>query len=178
MPRNSRLLSFLVLLGFVFLLVWIILFYDKTFVPISLILAILLVPGLLLTPFLYKKWFPVALGSASLRGFFYVVVYALVTVPLGNTLVLLFFMINTYTGPDAIRIVTLPVENVGQSRSHKKRVRNRYYTHYELTYQGYTKRFKAGNAVPDSLENRTVTLQLKAGGLGFSHIVSSHFSQP
>lgn len=168
LKKHTKLINFSVLTGFLFLLIWIFFFYQKTFIDIKIILGLLFIPSLVIAISFYKKIVPVNLGSSLFNYISYVVVYLLITIPIGNFIVILFFSINTFLASDTIEKVNLKTENVGVTKIRKRTLsKNKYYSHFDVTYDGVSKRFKTGNTPIDDIENKTVEFKLAKGFFGY-----------
>lgn len=168
LKKYSKSITISILTGFLFLLIWIFFFYEKTFIDSKIVLALLFIPSFIITILFYKKIVPINLENNLLNAISYTVVYFLFTIPIGNFIIILFFSINTFLASNTIEKVTLKTENVGLTKSTKRTLnKNKYYSHYDVTYEGITKRFKTGNTPIDDLENKIVEFELAKGFLGY-----------
>lgn len=168
LKKHNKLINFSVLTGFLFLLIWIFFFYEKTFIDIKIVLALLFIPSLFITIFFYKKFVPINIENTLLNTISYILVYFLVTIPIGNFIVILFFSINTFLASDSIEKVNLKTENVDITKIRKRTLnKNKYYSHFDVTYDGVSKEFKTGNIPINDLENKIVEFKLTKGFFGY-----------
>ncbi|WP_298115147.1 hypothetical protein [Flavobacterium sp.] len=168
LKKHKKIINLSVITGFLFLLIWIFFFYQKTFIDIKIVLALLFIPSLIVTILFYKKFVPISLENTLLNILSYILVYFLITIPIGNFVVILFFSINTFLASDHIEKVNLKIENVNVTKIRKRTLnKNNYYSHFDVTYNGVLKRFKTGDTPIDELENKTVEFKLAKGFFGY-----------
>ncbi|WP_298137557.1 hypothetical protein [Flavobacterium sp.] len=168
LKKHKKIINLSVITGFLFLLIWIFFFYQKTFIDIKIVLALLFIPSLIVTILLYKKFVPISLENTLLNTLSFILVYFLITIPIGNFVVILFFSINTFLASDHIEKVNLKIENVDVTKIQKRTLnKNNYYSHFDVTYNGVLKKFKTGDTQIDELENKTVEFKLAKGFFGY-----------
>src|SRR5689334_11633746 len=98
--RKERYVNYIVLLGFVLLFVWMLFLYPHVFIDIKLVLMLLFIPGLLLTPVLYKKLLAISgyqffiKNNLAYNVAMSFLAYMLVTIPAGNFVVTTFLYSN------------------------------------------------------------------------------------
>lgn len=165
--KSKKLVNSAVLSGFAMLLAWILFFYKNTFVDITIVLGLLLLPTLVVTLLFYKKMMPVNLENRWLNSISFLVAYTLVTIPLGNLLVIAFFAVNTFLAPNTIQKVTLKpvIVNTGYQRRHN--AGNRYYSYFEVVFDNVQKKINTGDRPVSEIEGQTIEFKLVKGYLGF-----------
>ncbi|HWJ92535.1 MAG TPA: hypothetical protein VNR87_15565 [Flavisolibacter sp.] len=169
-PKRQAYISAGVIAGFIILFIWSLILYPKTFVPLPLLLAILLLPGLILTFFISGRLLTICGYAQYIKhdpkynSTIAVLAYMLITVPVGNFLVCALLFVNSYFANAKNESILLRPNNVAQSYSRSSR---HYYSHCDITIDGITKRLNFGRRRPEEISSSNLRVEISRGYFGY-----------
>jgi hypothetical protein len=168
--RKERYVNYIVLSGFILLLTWMLFLYPNVFIDIRMVLLLLFLPGLLLTPILYKK----ILRISGYRFFIKnnlkynlampFLAYMLITIPVGNGIVASFLSGNYLFAQPDTKTVTADPFNLSESHSGKT---HSSYSHLDVDYDGVVKQINFGEIPLDTLANKSLSITVSKGLFGY-----------
>lgn len=168
--KIERYINYLVLLGFGFMLFWIIFLYPRVFIDIKLVLSILLIPALVITLFLSNKIIS-ALGyqvkiknNKNYNFLIQLLTYILIMVPIGNFLVATFLGINTLLKEDKTETVYIIPQNISESYNRKS---HDTYSHLEAKFDGVSKKINFGKTPINEMNNKKLKIVVSKGFFGY-----------
>jgi hypothetical protein len=172
--KAERLINISVLTGFFFMIFWIIFLFPKVFIDIKLVLAILFIPGLIISFFISNKIIS-TLGYRTQikKDYSYNIVikiatYLLITIPIGNLLVITFLGINTIFKEFKTETVYLEPKNISEDYSRKTRD---YYSHLEVEYNGVSKQINFGHTPLTEMYHKKIKMEISKGFFGYYVII-------
>jgi hypothetical protein len=156
--------------GFLLLIAWIVFLFPKTFVDIKLILGLLFLPSLFITLIICKKVLGLCGYTFPIRNYpkynaiIAILAYFLITIPIGNMLVIIFLSGNYFFAQKEIRTIDVLPYNIGEQYS---RHSHRKYTHVEVEYSSIKKRINIGNRKIDDISNKILRIKISKGFFGY-----------
>jgi hypothetical protein len=168
--KSQFYINLAVVFGFILFIIWVNFLYPETFIDIKLILALLFLPSLLLTVFLYKKLLRVCGYNSYIKNdpkyniIITLAAYFLITVPIGNVIVSSFLFSNYFFAQSETQTVSIKPYNIGESNS---RISHKNYTHIEVEWDGIKKRINVGNNPVNSIADKIVNVKISKGLLGY-----------
>jgi hypothetical protein len=174
--KKERYINYIVLLGFVLLLFWQLFLYPHVFIDIRLVLILLFIPGLLLTPLLYKRLLTVSgyqlfiKNNLTYNVTMAFLTYMLVTIPAGNFVVTSFLFSNYLFAQNDTKTVTVDPLDTGASYS---KISRSNYSHLDVEYDGIVKQINFGETPLDSIANKSLSIRVSKGLFGY-YIIRGH----
>jgi len=168
--KSQFFINVAVMLGFGLFIIWVLFLYPKTFIEIKLVLLLLFSPGLILTPFIYKRilsicgYDPYQKNNSTYNTVIISAVYFLITVPIGNIIVTIFLFINYFFAQSEIQIVSIKPYHAGESNS---RVTYTTYSHIEIEWDDIEKRINVGRKRVESISDKMIKVKISKGLLGY-----------
>lgn len=168
--KSQFYINLAVVIGFIMFIFWVTFLYPKTFIDIKLVLLFLLLPGIILTPFIYKRILSICGYEAHIKNnrkynaIIVSAVYFLVTVPIGNIIVTLLLFINYFFAQSEIQTISTTPFNIGENNS---RDTHSSYTHIEIEWDNVKKRINVGNKSPESISDKFLKVKISKGLLGY-----------
>lgn len=157
------------MLGFLLLGVWTIFIYPKTFVPLKVILSLMFIPSLIVTFFHYKKILTACGYKLYLQDLAYniimkILVYVLVTIPIGNIIISVFLLSNFLFADSKSQTYSKKPYNIDKSYSRRSR---KNYSHLDIKFNGIEKQINFGSVPTDSISTKIIKLEVSKGLLGY-----------
>lgn len=159
--------------GFIILFVWQTFFFKYAFVPASLIWILVLAPSIFISFFAYKRYMEIC-GYSELQAIGYkilmrLLVLILIAMPVGNTSALIFLAMNDLLSDKQTKTISIEPTN-----SYTGKSKGKIYTSFEITHSGVTKRRKIFGQSIESVEGKTVEMEVKNGFFGYPVIVDGY----
>jgi hypothetical protein len=150
--RTVKHINIGVLSGLMMQLAWIVFLYPSVFIDITRVLTLLFLPGVLLTPFFYKKITTACGYTTSIaKNYAYntlmpFLVFLMLSVSIGNTLVTFFLLSNRLIKDSKVETVKLYPFHVRESLDKNKHwfSNSKKYLSLELSYDGVEKIVRLG----------------------------------
>ena len=149
---------------------WLIFLYPNTFIDIKVVLLFLLLPSIILTPFIYKRILSICGYEAHIKNnrkynaIIVSAVYFLVTVSLGNIIVTLLLFINYFFAQSEIQTISTTPFNIGENKS---RDSHSSYTYIKIEWDNVKKRINVGNKSSESISDKFLKVKISKGLLGY-----------
>lgn len=167
--KVERFINYSVLIGFGFMLFWILFLYPIVFINIKLILSILFIPALIITPFLSKKIIS-SLGyqlkikdSQNYNFLIRFATYVLIMMPIGNFLVATFLGTNILFKEENIETIYIKPQNIYEKKHGVKSA--------EINYNNTSKRINFREISTKELQSKKVKIDISKGFWGYHVIV-------
>lgn len=168
--KQQSYINFFVLLGFLLLGLWTIFIYPKTFIQIKIILALIFLPSIVVTFFLYKKILSACGYDSYIHGNFKynslikVLAYILITIPVGNIIVSILLLSNYLFADIKTQTFIVKPYNIGKNYS---KANHSSYSHVEIKFNNIEKQINYGNVPIDSISTKVIKLKVSKGLLGY-----------
>lgn len=168
--KKQSYINFFVILGFLLLGLWTIFIYPKTFIQIKPILALIFLPSIVVTVFLYKKILLACGYDSYIQGNFKynslikVLVYILITIPVGNIIVSIFLFSNYLFAEIKTQTFIVKPYDIDESYS---RENHDNYSHVQIKFDDIEKQINFGSVPIDSLSTKIIKLKVSKGLLDY-----------
>lgn len=171
--KKQRLINFIVIVGFLLQIFWIVFLIPNIFISIKTILLLLFIPSVLIALLIYKKILIICGYQSYIKNnlkynfTIVLIVFLLISVSIGNLTVTAFLASNNLLAEKETNTVVLKPLYTGTSISQRKNLFRKKTPYMVIRFKDVKKTINFGNQTLAAIKDKSISINVSKGFFGY-----------